>query len=88
MPDTHVTDVLIAQLSADLRPVRRLAPAWQRAAVWLAAVLWIADLLAADAAADLAVDAGLSAAARVDGGTWRLGECRGGGESADVDPSF
>ena len=45
MPDMAVPDALIAQLSADLRPVRRLAPAWQRAAVWLAAVLWVAALL-------------------------------------------
>ena len=43
----HVPDALIAQLSADLRPVRRLAPPWQRAAVWLTAVLWFAALLSA-----------------------------------------
>lgn len=45
MPDMPVTEALIAQLSADLRPVRRLAPAWQRAGLWLAAILWLAALL-------------------------------------------
>lgn len=45
MPDTPMPDALIARLSADLRPVRRLPPPWQRAAFWLAAVLWIAALL-------------------------------------------
>ncbi len=45
MPNLHVPDALIARLSADLRPMRRLAPPWQRTAVWLAAVLWIAALL-------------------------------------------
>lgn len=45
MPDTRATDMLIAQLSAELRPVRRLAPAWQRAVVWVAAVVWIGALL-------------------------------------------
>ncbi len=45
MPDAMVPDVLIAQLSADLRPVRRLAPAWRQAALWLAAVVWIGALL-------------------------------------------
>lgn len=29
------TEDLIARLAADLRPVRRLAPAWRRAAAWL-----------------------------------------------------
>ncbi len=45
MATEMVPDALIARLSADLRPVRRLAPAWQRAALWLAAVLWIGALL-------------------------------------------
>ena len=36
---------LIAALGQDLRPVRRLAPPWQRVALWLAAVVWLGLLL-------------------------------------------
>ena len=45
MSDTRQPDALIAELTADLRPVARLAPAWQRTAMWLAAILWIGLLL-------------------------------------------
>ncbi len=45
MPDAAQADALIARLSADLRPVHRLAPAWRRAVLWLAAVVWIGALL-------------------------------------------
>lgn len=49
MSDTRAShegqDALIARLSAQLRPVTRLAPPWQRAAVWLAAAVWIGLLL-------------------------------------------
>ena len=45
MSDTPMPDALIWRLAADLRPVTRLAPAWQRAALWLAAVIWIGFLL-------------------------------------------
>ncbi len=38
-------DALISQLSADLRPVRRLASPWRRTALWLAAGLWVGMLL-------------------------------------------
>jgi hypothetical protein len=41
-----MSDTLIAHLSGDLRPVRRLAPPWRRAAVWLCAALWLAGILA------------------------------------------
>ena len=39
------TAALIDSLSADLRPVARLAAPWRRAAVWLAATVWIGLLL-------------------------------------------
>ena len=38
-------DALISQLSADLRPVRRLASPWRRTAIWLTAGLWVGLLL-------------------------------------------
>ncbi len=38
-------DALISALSADLRPVRRLASPWRRAALWLIAGLWVGLLL-------------------------------------------
>jgi hypothetical protein len=45
MSDVTAQDGLIARLAADLRPVRRLAPPWQRAALWLLASVWIGLLL-------------------------------------------
>ncbi len=45
MSEIHMPQSLINSLAADLRPVTRLAPPWQRMAVWLAAALWIGMLL-------------------------------------------
>jgi hypothetical protein len=45
MSDTAAQELLIARLSRELRPVRRLGAPWKRAAAWLLAVLWIAVLL-------------------------------------------
>lgn len=38
-------DALIGRLAADARPVRPLAPAWQRAVLWMGAALWVGLLL-------------------------------------------
>jgi hypothetical protein len=40
------SDALIAALSADVRPVRRLAAPWRRAALWLCGAVWLAGILA------------------------------------------
>ena len=46
MSDLPLPNALIARLTADLRPVRRLAPPWRRALLWMCAALWLAGLLA------------------------------------------
>ncbi len=46
MSDAATHEALIARLSGALRPVRRLAPPWQRTALWLIAVLLFAAALA------------------------------------------
>lgn len=49
MSKPPATDLLIDRLSTELRPVRRIAPAWARAAAWLALVGLFAVVLAARA---------------------------------------
>jgi len=45
MADLHAHDRLIATLGAELAPVRRLRPPWQRTLAWLCAVALIAVVL-------------------------------------------